>query len=49
VLKRGYSITIHLPEKKILRDANETKKGDKIKILLAKGSIIGKVIEHDRG
>ena len=49
VLKRGYSITMRFPEREILKDAKDTKQGDKIKILLSRGSIIGKVLSRENG
>ncbi len=48
VLKRGYSITMRLPEEKILRNADESKKGDRIRIILAKGNLIGEVISQEK-
>ncbi len=44
VLKRGYSIAMRLSDGKVLTDPYETEKGEKIKILLAKGSIISEVL-----
>ena len=39
VLKRGYSITWKLPEKRILRDVSRVEKGDYVNIILAEGDL----------
>ena len=39
VLKRGYSITRILPEKKIIRDVTEIKQGDQVNVTLAEGGL----------
>lgn len=39
ILKRGYSITRKLPEKRVLRDTSRVEKGDQVQILLAKGEL----------
>ncbi len=43
ILSRGYSITLHLPSGKVLRDAKGLKRGDRIETRLAKGKIISEV------
>jgi len=43
VLKRGYSITRRLPDKKILKDVSDVKKGDRVNILLAEGELESRV------
>jgi len=45
VLKRGYSICFALPEGKILREAAQVKKGERIKVKLYKGIIYGDISE----
>jgi exodeoxyribonuclease VII large subunit len=39
VLKRGYSITRVLPEKKIIRDVTDVKMGDQVNVTLAEGGL----------
>ena len=39
IMKRGYSITLKLPEKRVLRVASEVQKGDQVQVLLAKGEL----------
>ena len=39
ILKRGYSITRRLPEKIVLRDASDVKRGEQVQVLLAKGGL----------
>ncbi|MFH1350504.1 MAG: exodeoxyribonuclease VII large subunit [Pseudomonadota bacterium] len=39
VLKRGYSITLKLPERRILRNVADVKKGEHVNVLLAEGEI----------
>lgn len=39
ILNRGYSITLRLPEKQILRNASEAKEGDRVQVRLAKGAL----------
>ncbi|UCB50104.1 MAG: exodeoxyribonuclease VII large subunit [Deltaproteobacteria bacterium] len=39
ILKRGYSITRKLPEKVILRDVSDLKKGDRVSVTLAQGEL----------
>ncbi len=39
ILKRGYSITRKLPEKKVLKDVTGVKKGDHINVILAEGEM----------
>jgi len=48
VLKRGYSITMRLSDGKVLTDPYETEKGEKIKILLAKGNLISEVLSVEK-
>ncbi len=48
VLKRGYSITIRISDGKVITDPSDTEKGEKIRILLAKGNIIGVVLSTER-
>lgn len=43
ILGRGYSITLLMPEKEILRDVRGVKKGDIIETVLADGRITGEV------
>ena len=43
VLKRGYSITRRLPDKKILKDVSDVKKGNRVRILLAEGELESRV------
>ena len=39
ILKRGYSITRKLPEKRVLKDTSGVQKGDQVQILLAEGDL----------
>jgi exodeoxyribonuclease VII large subunit len=39
VLKRGYSITLKLPEKRILKAASGVKTGDRVQVLLGEGEL----------
>ncbi len=48
VLKRGYSITVSLSDNRILRDAAQVKKGEKLRIILAKGTVISEVVENGK-
>lgn len=43
VLERGYSITMKLPEGRILKDAKSAKSGDRIKTRLRRGIIISEI------
>ena len=45
VLKRGYSITLKLPEDSVIDSVAKAKKGDDIKIILQDGALGGKVNE----
>lgn len=45
VLKRGYSITLQLPDGKVARDAKAVKRGDMIETKLYKGRLISEVKE----
>ncbi|MDP2943389.1 MAG: exodeoxyribonuclease VII large subunit [Candidatus Omnitrophota bacterium] len=45
VLKRGYSITLQLPDGKVARDAKGIKRGDMIETKLYKGRLISEVKE----
>jgi len=39
VLKRGYSITLKLPEKRVLKDVSGVGKGDQVQVLLGEGEL----------
>jgi exodeoxyribonuclease VII large subunit len=39
ILKRGYSITWKLPEKRILKQAREIKKGEQVRVALSEGGL----------
>jgi len=39
ILKRGYSITLKLPEKSLLKDTSGVKKGNQVRVLLAEGEL----------
>jgi len=39
VLKRGYSITLKLPEKRVLKDVSGVGKGDQVQVLLGDGEL----------
>ena len=39
ILKRGYSITLRLPQQKVLRQAAEVTKGDRVRVTLAEGEL----------
>ena len=39
ILGRGYSITFTLPEKTVLRDAEGTRKGERVRVMLARGEL----------
>ncbi len=39
ILERGYSVTLKLPEKKIIKSASELKKNDEIEVKFANGTI----------
>ncbi len=39
VLQRGYSITRTIPEGRILKEAKEARKGDRVEVTLARGSV----------
>ena len=43
VLKRGYSITLKLPEKEILKTASGVEKGDQVQVLLGEGELACRV------
>lgn len=43
VLKRGYSITRKLPEMNVLKNAMDTRYGDRVQVLLAEGELICRV------
>ena len=45
VLTRGYSITLHMPNGNVLKDAKGLKRGDKIETRLLKGRVISEVKE----
>ena len=39
VLKRGYSITMKMPEKRVLTDTSGVKEGDHVNVILAEGGL----------
>ncbi len=39
ILKRGYSITRTLPEKRVLKDTSGVKRGDRVQVLLGEGAL----------
>jgi exodeoxyribonuclease VII large subunit len=39
VLKRGYSITLKLPEKRVLKDVSGVERGDRVQVLLGEGEL----------
>jgi exodeoxyribonuclease VII large subunit len=39
VLQRGYSITLKLPEKRVLKDTSGVEKGDRVQVLLSEGEL----------
>ena len=39
ILKRGYTITLKLPEKTLLKDTSGVDKGDQVRVLLAEGEL----------
>ena len=43
VLKRGYSISRFVSDKRVITDSNDVKKNDKIEVLLSKGGLITRV------
>lgn len=45
VLKRGYSICFSYPEEKIIREYNQVKEGEKIRVKLYKGKIYSKIYQ----
>ena len=49
ILNRGYSVTVKMPEKIILKNTGSLKKGDEIETRLGKGKIKSKVEEIDNG
>lgn len=51
ILKRGYSICFSLPSGKIVKESSQIKKEDKVKIMLSKGSLYGKIykVEESKG
>ena len=48
-LKRGFSVSLRLPEEKILTSADLLKKGDRVKTKLFKGFFISEVQESHGG
>lgn len=48
ILRRGYSITRTLPEKRVLKDASGVEKGDQVQVLLGEGALGCRVetVEH---
>ncbi len=52
VLKRGYSIVMRLPEKGLLTQASQVERGDKIRVVLFEGELVGhieEVLPGDKG
>jgi len=51
ILKRGYSICFNLASGKIVKESSQIKKEDKVKIMLSKGSLYGKIykVEESKG
>jgi exodeoxyribonuclease VII large subunit len=49
ILKRGYSITQKLPDMTIIKDSEQVTPGNKIEILLARGTISGLVTKTEKG
>jgi len=47
VLQRGYSITLKVPEEMVVKDAATVSKGDRLKVLLAKGALACEVKHHE--
>jgi len=47
VLERGYSISLKLPEKKVIKDSKQLKVSDKIEIKFYKGKAEGKIEKVD--
>lgn len=45
ILSRGYSITLRLPDEKVIRNAKGLRRGDMVEIILAKGKIVSEVKE----
>ena len=45
ILSRGYSLSMLMPQKSIIKDASGVKIGDKLKTVLAKGGFISTVLE----
>jgi len=39
ILKRGYSITLKLPERQVLKAASGVEKGDHVQVLLGEGEL----------
>ena len=47
ILKRGYSITFHLPEKRVLKEISGVHQGDQVMVLLEKGRLTCRVESTD--
>jgi exodeoxyribonuclease VII large subunit len=47
VLERGYSITLKLPEERVLKDAAGVQKGGQVRVLLSKGGLECKIEKVD--
>jgi len=47
VLQRGYSITLKVPEETVVKNAATVSKGDRLKVLLAKGALACEVKHHE--
>ncbi|RLB14333.1 MAG: hypothetical protein DRG82_13945, partial [Deltaproteobacteria bacterium] len=46
-LSRGYSITVHFPERSVVRKASEVGKGDLVQVLLGEGGMNCRVEKTD--
>ncbi len=49
VLKRGYSIALRIPDRKIVRDASSVRQGQELELLVAKGKIRCRVEDAENG
>ena len=47
ILKRGYSITFHLPKKRILKETSGVHRGDQVTVVLEKGQLTCRVESAD--
>lgn len=48
VLIRGYSVTLSVPDGKVVKDAGRLAPGDEIKTILAKGNLLSEVKKVDK-